>query len=164
LGENLPNLVTLITIYFFSRMWRERWHRKEIITIGRRNWGTAPGLPNGNIFWGLWENVGIFSLSFGIFIASWCTLRPKEVYYHLVYFSKFWYVLPTKIWQPWSALFTIDFLEPRLSSTDLRKSALRINFNEKFQWKIKTIPEMIFEASQILRTLESVTNITVLNH
>jgi hypothetical protein len=35
-------------------------------------------------------------------MSSWSILLPFRVFYdHLVYLSRFWYVVPRKIWQSW---------------------------------------------------------------
>jgi hypothetical protein len=46
----------------------------------------------------------VLQWKFLVYFMVICTiLRPFGVFYgYLVYFSPFWYVVPRKIWQPWS--------------------------------------------------------------
>jgi hypothetical protein len=51
------------------------------------------------------EDTGIFYDHLVCFIAILYILWPFGTFYgYLVYFSPFWYVVPRRIWQPWSRI------------------------------------------------------------
>jgi hypothetical protein len=53
--------------------------------------------------WSILQPFGIFCGHLVYFTAIWSILWPFGNFYgYLVYFSTFWYVVPRKIWQPWS--------------------------------------------------------------
>jgi hypothetical protein len=54
-------------------------------------------LYNLRLFWSILQPFGIFSDHLVYFGAIWYILC------FLVYFSPFWFVVPGKIWQPWTA-------------------------------------------------------------
>jgi hypothetical protein len=49
------------------------------------------------------EDVGVFYGDLGSFTANWYYAGPFGLNYgYLVHFPPFWYILPSKIWQPCS--------------------------------------------------------------
>jgi hypothetical protein len=53
------------------------------------------------------EDVGLFYGLLVYFTAIWSILWPFCIFVpYLVNFFPFWYAIPRKIWQPWSAIAT----------------------------------------------------------
>jgi hypothetical protein len=63
-----------------------------------------PKIPFGSILEGLARgNHGIFYNHLVYFTAIGNISRPFGIFCgHLTYFSPFWYIVPRKIWQPWT--------------------------------------------------------------
>jgi hypothetical protein len=82
---------------------------------------THPGLADGlfsyqthqfccvHIFWENWKCWSLLR-PFGIFCGQFLNFMPLwYIFCHLRFFPPFWYIVSSKIWQPWCKWKTLDF-------------------------------------------------------
>jgi hypothetical protein len=105
----------------------------------------------GQILWGLaMDEVGIFNGHLVYFTANLTTLWPCGTFCgNMIYFYPFWYVVPRKIWQPWSddeSLLQRTNKVRQTRKTDFSKESITKDF---LQLKLLLPPEYPFNWSII---------------